>query len=136
MAQKPFENSSRDFEPSNESQFQQWVIRRAIECGWLVYHTPAVPIAPTKRPTKRYFTPTQGHKGFPDLVLCHRETGIVVFAELKTNRGAIKPHQRTWHEALRRHPQNQFYLWRPKDKEHIERILESKGLDTHGIDEV
>lgn len=129
MARKPSEHTSSDFEPSNEAQFQQWVIRQAIECGWLVYHTPAVPIAPTRQINKRYFTPTQGHKGFPDLVLCHRETGVVIFAELKTNRGVIKPHQKIWHESLLKHPQNRFYLWRPKDKTHIEQVLESKGLD-------
>jgi len=94
-----------------------------------VYHTPAVPIAPSHSRYKRYFTPTQGHKGFPDLVLCHRETGVVIFAELKTQRGAVQAHQRTWHDALRANPNNRFYLWRPQDKDAIEQILESKGVD-------
>lgn len=129
MAQNKRKTTSGNFNPNNEAQFQQWVIKRAIECGWLVYHTPAVPVMPTKLSMKRYFTPIQGHKGFPDLVLCHRETGIVIFAELKTQRGTIKPHQRIWHNTLRLNPQNRFYLWRPSDYEEINRILESKGLD-------
>lgn len=111
-----------------ERQFQQWIIKRAIECGWLVYHTPPVP-AHTTRTRNKYFTPVQGHKGFPDLVLCHRTTGRIIFAELKTDKGHIKPHQKVWHAALKQNPHIEFYLWRPQAMEQIDAIL-AEGLDT------
>lgn len=91
----------------DEKTFQQAVVDLARTCGWLSYHT----------------LDSRGSvSGFPDLVLAR--DGQIVFAELKTEHGTLRPEQARWLEALRgvehecQHAHSDLggvdtYLWRP-----------------------
>lgn len=93
-----------------EAQFTQAVIDLAHAHKWRVAHfRPAL----TK---KGWRTPVQADgAGFPDLVLARR--GVVVFAELKTESGALTRNQMDWAEAM------PTFFWRPSDWPKIERVL-------------
>ena len=64
--------------------------------------------------------------GFPDLVICG--PGGVIFAELKTKAGRLRPEQQEWIEALEEAGQ-EVYVWRPPQIDEIRRRLTrlSKG---------
>jgi len=94
----------------SEADFLAAVTELAVLCGWLVYHT---------------YDSRRSQAGFPDLVLARADT--LIFAELKTAKGAIKPAQRTWLDTLgaiaNAQPGVEVYLWRPKDWVGIEKVL-------------
>lgn len=68
-----------------EAEFQQQVIDLAEVYGWLAYHTH----------DSRHSNP-----GFPDLVLVKGRA--LIFAELKTEKGRVRPEQQVWLDALER----------------------------------
>ena len=71
--------------------------------GWMVvHHRPA-------RTDKGWRTPTQGHKGVPDLILARN--GVVILAELKSETGRLSRDQPRWQSALGTHHR----VWRPSD---------------------
>jgi hypothetical protein len=92
----------------SEAIFQAKVIQIAKMNGWMVFH-------PRRSQTKdgRWLTAISGDAGFPDLVMAHRKRGVI-YAELKTDRGRVEPHQRRWLEELDL-AGAEAYLWRPKD---------------------
>ena len=92
----------------SERDFQDQVIAMAIMYGWKAYH-----VRPGMTRNGRWMTHVQGHAGFPDVVLVHRDRGTI-FAELKTEKGRLDPAQRDWLEALNA-AGNEVYVWRPKD---------------------
>ena len=79
-----------------EKRFQQQVLELARLCGWAAYHT---------------HDSRRSSAGFPDLVLTRRPR--VIFAELKSDRGAPSPAQRAWIDELRACGQ-EAYIWRPE----------------------
>ena len=83
-----------------ERDFQRTVIDLAELHGWLVYHT---------------FDSRHSQKGFPDLVLCRPPR--VIFAELKTEKGKLSAHQKTWIQNIQqcRNLAANAYVWRPSD---------------------
>ena len=82
----------------NEAALQRAVIDLARWFGWLVWHD-----VDSRRNTA----------GWPDLVLVHARTGRLVFAELKSQAGRIRPEQHLWLRLLgMRH---EVYVWRPQD---------------------
>ena len=108
-----------------EAELMAAVIDLARLLGWRVHHCrPA-------RTGQGWRTPITGHAGFPDLVLARR--GVVIFAELKSERGKVSPDQREWLQALsgdtrvaatRRGPERvravgvvdpRVFVWRPAD---------------------
>lgn len=92
----------------SEKQFQVQVVELAGYGGWLVYHT---------------HDSRRSALGFPDLVLVRPPR--LIFAELKSEEGRIRPEQRTWLEALfgcTRAPES--YLWRPRDLQEIQALLQ------------
>ena len=100
----------------SEGAWLNEVVDYAQAHGWLVYH------ARPARTKKGWRTPTQGDVGFPDLVLV-RFDGKLVFAELKSHLGKVTPGQQQWLSALRlRWPM--VYVWRPSDREEMQRVLE------------
>lgn len=94
----------------SERDFQQQVVDLARLRGWLVYHVPD-----SRRATCR---------GYPDLT-CIRPFPPYGFfyAELKTERGKLRPEQKEWREALR-HNGIQYHVWKPHDMDEIIRVLE------------
>jgi len=142
----PDEIKRHTYRTMSEEAFTTQVIAMAKARGWLTAHfRPAM----TKR--GKWVTAVQGDgKGFPDLVLVRREVvrmsdtpdrcfhgvvifaqpnipcefpGRVIFAELKSMRGALTEEQQEWIDTLKAAGQ-EVYVWRPSDIEEIERVLE------------
>ncbi len=93
----------------SEKTLQERVIRSARAHGWLVFHP---------------YDSRRSTPGFPDLVLVWRgqasmpERPIIV-AELKTERGSLRPEQKHWREAfeaIAALPGSPlaYCLWRPR----------------------
>jgi hypothetical protein len=72
---------------------------------------------------RRYHTWLAKHSaaGFPDEVLVRPPR--LVFAELKSERGTLKPEQEAWLEELRQVPGVEAYCWRPADMDEIAQVL-------------
>lgn len=68
----------------SEAAFQDKVIQLAKSAGWMVYHT---------------YDSRRSEAGFPDLVLAHRDRGLI-FAELKSASGKLTPAQQRWQKEL------------------------------------
>ena len=114
-----------------EEEFQKRVIAIAQTHGWRVAH--AAKVLVTMGDKHHYETPMRvDGKGFPDLVLVKRKgfptaKGLprLLFVELKTDTGTIRPEQKEWLEDL-------FcafveaQVWRPKDLDKITRILKGE----------
>ncbi len=92
-----------------EKQFMQQVIDLARLCGWLVYHP---------------FDSRRSAAGFPDLVMVRGQ--IVIFAELKTERGRLSTAQANWLDRLIGARGTGVFCWRPSDWPEIERVLTAR----------
>ena len=86
-----------------EKEFQDKVVSIAKMYGWLIFH-------PTPHKVGQGWR-TDG-RGFPDLVLAHRDHGTI-FAELKTQTGRLNLWQKAWQRALEKH--GEYYIWRPEE---------------------
>lgn len=103
--------------PISEATFTDLVIEMAQWAGWRVYHS-----RPGRRKDGTWNTPIQGNPGFPDLVLA--KNGVVIFAELKTEKGIIGPEQNLWLYHIGHHQgATAAALWRPRDLPHIRQVL-------------
>lgn len=104
-----------------EAQFTRQVIQLAQACGWKVAHfRPALT-------AKGWRTAVQGDgKGFPDLVLAHKQRRVVGFVELKVG-GKVTAEQEEWLETLDagvcRVKDGFCMVWTPDDWPRIETIL-------------
>ena len=90
----------------SERDFQAQVVQLSELCGWMVYHT---------------YDSRRSNAGFPDLVLVRPPQ--VVFAELKSQKGRVRPQQEVWLSALGASDKVTVALWRPSDWDDLERIL-------------
>ena len=90
-----------------EAQFQRQVIELAELYGWLVYHT---------------HDSRRSQPGFPDLVLVRDR---VLYRELKTDTGKIRPDQRTWLIRLSEAGAD-AEIWRPSEWDGIAQELSGK----------
>jgi hypothetical protein len=79
----------------SEAELQRYVIEAARWQGWMVHHCRVA-----QRQSGQWSTPIQGDPGFPDLVLIHKASGRLVFAELKRERGVVTTAQTDWLSAL------------------------------------
>lgn len=102
----------------SEAAFQQQVLNLAGFYGWRSYHT---------------HDSRRSQAGFPDLVLLR--DAELIFAELKTDTGRVRPEQKLWIGALGalslqlQHDLEQLdhdsdvhvdvYLWRPRDFDEV-----------------
>lgn len=82
----------------SEADLQQKVIELARWAGYLHYHT---------------VDSRKSRPGFPDLVLVHTQTGRVVYAELKAEKGRVTDAQQQWLTLLGK--RSEVHLWRPAD---------------------
>ena len=91
-----------------ERDFQAAVIATAKLGGWLSFHP---------------FSSRRSTPGFPDLTLVHPVTGRLLFCELKTTRGRLRPEQETWLAALG--IKHTAVVWRPCDWDsgEVQRVL-------------
>lgn len=104
---------------TSEASFQRTVAEAARIAGWRVAHFPA-----SLSVRGRHLTATAyDAAGFPDLTLAHPERGLM-FREVKTDSGAIRPAQREWLRTLRAAGADAG-IWRPQD---WPRILMELGL--------
>lgn len=93
-----------------ERQLQDAVIECARLLGWKVAH-----FRPAKT-EKGWRTPVEADgKGFPDLVMVH-QSGHLIFAELKSDKGVMSAEQVDWMRALAEaaiSDRVRFFCWRP-----------------------
>lgn len=119
-----------------EAQFQRAVLDLARRLGWRCAH-----FNDSRRQVRPgVFVGDKDAAGFPDLVLVRR--GRIVFAELKTEKGRVKPEQREWLDDLRgprdlglsektllqaslrgKLPDVLVCLWRPSDWDEVQAVL-------------
>lgn len=93
-----------------ERDFQAAVIDLGHVFGWRCAHFRTAMNARGK-----YQTPVGADgKGWPDLVLCHRDRRVVLFRELKTDVGRCSPEQLRWLNELAEAGQDAA-VWRPSD---------------------
>jgi hypothetical protein len=90
-----------------EKQFMEAVVEYARLCGWKVFHP---------------FDSRRSEAGWPDLSMVR--DGVLLFAELKTERGRISRAQCDWLELLVEvmagHENVRVRVWRPRDWASIE----------------
>jgi hypothetical protein len=98
---------------ASEKLFMDQVMQIAKMNSWMIHH-------PTPHQVRPGVFRSDG-KGFPDLVLAHRERGLI-FAELKLDGGKLSPMQVIWANAVSPHAEH--YVWRPNQ---IELIAERLG---------
>lgn len=93
---------------ADEKQFQAAVVREAEKRGWRVYHT---------------HDSRKSRKGYPDITAWRER---VLFAELKTEDGALTADQANTIEDLRA-AGAEVHLWRPDDWPAILATLAERG---------
>ena len=96
-----------------EKEFMDEVVETAQLGGWLVYHT---------------YDSRRSQAGFPDLVMVRH--GRVIFAELKSEKGRIRPEQQLWLDELMKSDAVETFLWRPSDSETMQKTLLGQRLLT------
>ncbi len=89
-----------------EKNFQAQVLELACLSGWLCFHP---------------FDSRRSAPGFPDL--CLVRPPLVLFVELKSEGGKLRPEQREWLELLSRCEGVEARLWRPGDWPEVEETL-------------
>lgn len=100
----------------SEKQLQAAIIELAKWEGWMVFHA-----MPVQNSSGRWRTAVQGDIGFPDLVLAHKERGVM-FVELKTSVGRISEYQQLWIDTLKQGGA-EVYVWRPRDIQEARKML-------------
>ena len=101
-----------------EAQFQQQIMEYAQLRGWLCAH-----FRPAMNRRGVWATQMAGDPGFPDLVLARK--GVVVFAELKSEKARASADQLAWLEALQGMSlKANVFLWRPSDWDTVVEVLE------------
>jgi hypothetical protein len=118
------------YEMISEKAFTAQVIKLAQYLGWKAAH-----FRPAMTKAGNWVTAVQGDGvGFPDLVLVHRKMGVVIFAELKSEYGTVKPEQDDWLNCIaacvsgsgKPAPNVLVGVWRPSMIEDIEELLRIK----------
>lgn len=115
--------AGRGFLPTprqTEKQFQASVVRYAELMGWRTWSDRATNRRRRCPGCGAWTAGARNAAGLPDLILVRRPR--LVWVELKSDRGTLRPEQTVWLEELRASGQ-EVYLWRPSDWETIERVL-------------
>jgi hypothetical protein len=98
-----------------EIEWQLKVSHFAEQAGWVWFHVPR------SRVGKVWLTRARGPlaKGWPDLLLIRGPR--IIGAELKTEKGQMRPDQERVGDLLR--TAMEVYTWRPSDWPEVQRIL-------------
>jgi hypothetical protein len=107
--------TEKAFRSITERDWQNQVIRYAVDLGWKHYH------APDNRPVNGRIQKVVA--GFPDLVLVKGER--LVFVELKRELGTVSEAQQIWLDALRA-TGVECYVWRPSQLREVKETLSQK----------
>jgi hypothetical protein len=106
----------------SERQFQRAVLDYAQRFGWLSAHfeDSRRQVAPGR------FVGDAGAAGWPDLTVTRN--GVLVIAELKAEKGRLRPSQRVWLDALALVAEGapdvvKVRIWTPKDWDDVELTL-------------
>ena len=99
-----------------EADLQQLLTDAAELNGWLVFHD---------NDSRR------NAAGFPDLVLVHGRYGRVLFLELKSEIGRVKPEQHVWMDALSRCDTIASAIIRPEHADLVIEYLQNPESKTH-----
>jgi VRR-NUC domain len=93
-----------------ERELQDAVVDLAHRTGWLCLH-----VLDSRK--------SMG-VGYPDLTMVHKQTGALMFVELKSSEGRVTEEQRQWLGALGR--KHHAGVWRPEDwtSGHIAEVLQ------------
>ncbi len=82
-----------------EYQRTQRITEALRRFGWLhVWFRPAR--VRDKAGNETWRTAFSGDAGFPDIIAVHAERGLLLFAEVKSNKGQLSPEQKRWAVAL------------------------------------
>lgn len=73
-----------------EKELQRQLEKVLTELGFLWFHDRSL----------QHATVRTSNPGFPDICAVHPSNGVVVFVELKAQRGVMRPAQLLWKEAL------------------------------------
>ena len=107
----------------SETAFTAQILELAQTFGWKTAHfRPGMTSRLDRNGKSVWVTAVQGDgAGFPDLVLVRASR--LIFAELKSETGAVKKLQGGWLVALEGIKGAEVYVWKPSDWDLILRIL-------------
>lgn len=101
----------------SEAVLQAAIVECARALGWMVYHP---------------YDSRRSAAGYPDLTMVNGHAGVgrVIFAELKTDKGALTVAQHDWLVEIMCTPA-EAYIWRPADwlDGTVETILRGRARD-------
>jgi hypothetical protein len=104
-----------------ERELQRLILDLARMTGWHACH-----FHDSRRQVRPgVFVGDKDAAGFPDIFLCHPQHGVAV-AELKDDKGKIRPAQADWLEWLEEAGVRCF-VWRPRDWDDIATFLKTGG---------
>ena len=89
---------------AEEDEWRPLVQCYATQQGWKHYHT---------------YDSRRSPEGYVDLTLIRER---IVFVELKTNTGILRPSQRAWRDAIQ-NAGGEWYLFRPRDAQQVVEVL-------------
>ena len=109
-------------DPMNEAEFEQAIVDAARIFDWRVVG---------HRPMRTKNGWATGWKydgtGWPDLTMVHADRGLLITAELKTEKGRLSDDQIEWGQRLEALEANlpgfAYYVWRPDDWTQIVALL-------------
>jgi hypothetical protein len=92
----------------SEKEWLEQVRKLAVEFyGWELYHP---------------WLSIRSARGWPDIALVRPPR--LILAELKTDKGKLRPSQERWLALLGQCPGVEVYVWRPSDLEHVRDVLQ------------
>lgn len=98
---------TKELQIMTEKEWQTLVVSLCRTLGYMTYHT---------------HDSRRSNPGFPDLVIVGH--GHVIFAELKTDKGRVRPKQMEWITELQ-HNGAEAYIWRPHNYDNIRGYLKN-----------
>lgn len=111
----------------SEAQFQQAVINLARALNYRPYHHTTAGGKCRECGTRVGGGRIVTSKGWPDLVIARADPPRLIFAELKSQAGRMRPDQKVWRAILEANGA-EYYCWRPSNWNEIVRVLEGNGV--------